>query len=81
MALMADSTGLSFKTTKERKRLAKILAARLDKADVSTLLNDLLQREIDRYFPLDIQRQLLSEPESEDEAQEDKRFPFEKRKR
>lgn len=57
--------GMSFNTTEERKRLAKILAARLNKADVQTLINDLLQREIDKYFSKPLQAALLSEPEPE----------------
>lgn len=58
---MPDETEvLSFKTQKSKKRLAKILAAKMNFADVSALMNFLLEREISRNFSEATQRELLS---------------------
>lgn len=51
---------LSFKTPKSQKRLAKILAAKMNVADVSALMNLLLVREINKHFSPATQRDLLS---------------------
>lgn len=56
-----DIEVLSFKTPRSRKRLAKILAAKWNMADVSELMNALLKGAIDGEFDASLQRALLVE--------------------
>ena len=49
----------SFKTPRSRKRLAKILAAKLDMADFSELMNYLLEQAINENLSIETQRELL----------------------
>ena len=49
----------SFKTPRSRKRLAKILAAKLDMADFSELMNYLLEQAINDNLSPETQRELL----------------------
>lgn len=49
----------SFKTPRSRKRLAKILAAKLDMADFSELMNYLLEQAINENLSVETQRELL----------------------
>jgi hypothetical protein len=51
---------INFRTTKKQKKLAKILAAKMDKEDVTSLMQYILQREIDRNFSPEIQEMLLA---------------------
>ncbi len=60
---------LSFKTRKSQKRLAKILAAKMNVGDVSALMNFLLDREISRHFSTTTQKELLSGAIREDDAE------------
>ncbi len=73
MSLMMkdDMTTQSFNLSKEKKRLAKMLAAKLDLPDVTALMNYLLDREIGRNFSSETQRELLSGPEGVPEDHED----------
>lgn len=52
---------LSFKVPKSRKRLAKILAAKWNMADMSALMNELLKDAIDSEFDLQMQKALLTD--------------------
>lgn len=61
MFVAEETEVLSFNTPKSRKRLAKILAAKLNMADVSELMNALLKGAIDGEFDASLQRALLSE--------------------
>lgn len=60
---------VTFNTPRSRKRLAKILAAKLDKNDVSSLMNFLLEREINRNFSAETQRELLLGAVHEEKAE------------
>ncbi len=42
---------ITFEAGHARKRAARMLAAKLDYEDLTTLLNALLDREIAKYFP------------------------------
>ncbi len=42
---------ISFEAGRARKRAARMVAAFLDYDDVTSLLNALLDREIEKYFP------------------------------
>jgi hypothetical protein len=42
---------ISFEAGRARKRAVRMLAAKLDYEDVTTLLNALLDKQIEKYFP------------------------------
>ncbi len=50
----------SFSTTASRHTLARAVAAKLHKRDLSELINYLLQREIDKYLTPETQQDLLA---------------------
>lgn len=54
-----DKQMIGFNVSRDRKRLAAILAAKLSFPNVSELMIFLLDREIDRHFTEDMQRALL----------------------
>lgn len=59
---------INITSPKERKRLGKILAAKRDLPDLTSLINKLLQDAIDKEFSPEIQKMLLSDaPEAQAE--------------
>ncbi len=63
-----EMTTLSFNISRKKKRLLKMLAAKLDKDDVSALMIYLVDREINRQFSPETQSELLSSPAEDDES-------------
>lgn len=64
---------ISFDAGHARKRAARMLAAKLDYEDLSTMLNALLDREIARHFPEEMRAIEAQDPKARSRRQAKKK--------
>lgn len=60
---------ISFEAGHARKRAARMLAAKLDYEDLTTFLNALLDRQIARYFPDEMEAIEAEDPKARSRRQ------------